>query len=43
MLLKHLEAEKLYNHWKGQMSPFRLGGKKKMKPRKFGARTGTNG
>lgn len=28
MLLKHLEAEKFYNHWKGQMSPFRLGGKK---------------
>lgn len=29
MLLKHLEAAKFYNHWKGQMSPFRLGGKKK--------------
>lgn len=29
MLLKHLEAAKFYNHWKGQTSPFRLGGKKK--------------
>lgn len=28
MLLKHLEAAKSYNHWKGQMSPFRVGGKK---------------
>lgn len=31
MLLKHLEAAKFYNHWKGQMSPFRLGEKKKKK------------
>lgn len=41
MLLKHLEAAKSYNHWKGQMSPFMVGGKK-MKPGKFGAWTGTN-